>query len=635
MLTALRRGASTTVAKVFLVLISVAVVAGLGFGGYFGNIGQRTVLAVGNAEISAETFQIALRRQINTLSQQLGTPLTAEQARLFGVDRQLLSQLASEAALDSETERLNIGVSDGRLAERIASDPIFLQTGGFNRQFFRQVLFSYGITEEDFVADTRSFAARQQLAQALVGGLEPSTTMLEVANRFANELRTVSFLTLDEMTLSERPEPTMEELSAFFDERIGDYRAPEYRSIVYLSLSEEALADPQAVSADEVQAAYDAELDVLTSAGERDVTQLLFPEAGDALQALTRLQDGVAVVDLQADDALTVQVTELGAVTRSNILDEAAGDAAFALEAPGPTDVIDGRFGSVIMVVNRLIEDSVTSLADVEDRLRLEIAQANARDEIFSLFDAVEDARAAGDTLQEIAGRFSLELKTVAAMDDNGLGPDGQPVDLPVTDSLIAETFQSDVGLENDAIDTADRGFLWFEVTGVEDARERTFQEAEDRVRVDWAANQLDDLLRARAGELVQDLERGRTLETLSIALDLPLTVTEPFTRGEAPDALGGQAAVAAFEGGEGHVGDVNGPPNADGETLTRLVFVVDDVTRPAFFENASDVQRLSAELGPTLEDTILTQYVGALQASLGVRVDQELVQQLVSGQGF
>jgi peptidyl-prolyl cis-trans isomerase D len=193
MLTALRRGARTTVAKVFLIIVSVAVVAGLGFGGFIGNIGQRTVLAVGDAEISAETFQIALQRQLNRLSQQLGTNLTLEQARLFGLDRQLLSQLASEAALNSEAERFNIGVSDDRLAERIASDPIFLQTGGFNRQFFRQVLRSYGITEDEFVADTRSFAARQQLALGLVGGMQPANAMLEVANTYANELRTVSF----------------------------------------------------------------------------------------------------------------------------------------------------------------------------------------------------------------------------------------------------------------------------------------------------------------------------------------------------------------------------------------------------------------------------------------------------------
>ncbi len=634
MLTALREGARSTVAKIFLIIVSIAVVAGLGFGGFIGNIGQRTVLAVGDAEISAETFQIALQRRISQLSQQLGTGLTLEQARLFGLDQQLLGQLASEAALDSETERLNIGVSDGRLAERIASDPIFLQTGGFNRQFFQQVLRQYGITEDDFVADTRSFSARQQLAQGLVGGMQPAQTMLEVANTFANELRTVSFLTLDEASLGERPEPTEEELRAYFNEFSGEYSAPEFRSIAYITLSEADLADPAAVSAADVQAAYEAELEQLTRAGQRNITQLLFQDNLEASAAQERLANGETLEDLQAD-GLDMTVTELGPVQRSAILDASAGDAAFALEAEGPTDVIEGRFGNVIMLVNSIIADGITPLEEVEPRLRQELAEAAARDEIFSLFDAIEDARAGGDPLEVIAPRFDLQIQTVDALDTNGFGPDGEPVDLPRTESLIAETFESDVGLENDALDTADGGFLWFEVTGIEEARERTLEEARDRVLADWRDNQLDELLRAKASELVDQLERGRSLQTLSIAENLPLATTAPSPRGEAPDELGGPATVATFEGGEGHFGHVEGPPNAEGLTLTRLVFVVDDVTRPAFFESAADVQQLAAELGPALEDTILTQYVGALQASLGVRVNQELLQQLTTGRGF
>jgi peptidyl-prolyl cis-trans isomerase D len=634
MLTALRRGASTTVAKIFLVIVSIAVVAGLGFGGFIGNIGQRTVLAVGDAEISAETFQIALQRQLNRLSQQLGQSLTLEQARLFGLDRQLLSQLASEAALNSEAERLNIGVSDDRLADRIASDPIFLQTGGFNRQFFRQVLRSYGITEDEFVADTRSFAARQQLALGLVGGMGPSTTMLEVANTYANEQRVVSYLTLDDSALGERPDPTDEELRAFFDERSGDYRAPEYRSIAYMTLSQEALADPAAVSAEAVEAAYQAEIEQRSNEGERTITQLLFQDPAAAEEARTRLADGEDPAALEADDAFDVTVTELGTVSRSAILDDAAGDAAFALDEPGPTEVIEGRFGSLVMLVTDIADSNAPSLAEEEERLRRELALAASRDEIFNLYDSIEDARAGGDTLEQIATRFDLQLERVEALDANGIGRNGEPVDLPDTDSLIADTFESDVGLENDVLDANDGGYVWFEVTGIEDARDLTFEEARDRVAEDWRADQLDRLLRTRADELVDELERGRSLQTLSIANDLPLSTTDPFTRGEAPDELGGPATVAAFEGGEGHFGDVEGPPNEDGETLTRLVFVVDSVTRPAFFESASDVQRLAEELGPALEDSVLTQYVGALQMSLGVRVNQALVAELTGGTG-
>lgn len=634
MLTALRDGARTTAAKIFLIVVSVAVVAGLGFGGYFGNVGQRTVLSVGDSEISEQTFQIALQRQLNRLSQQLGTGLTLEQARLFGLDRQLISELASEAALDSEAARLNLGVSDSRLADRIASDPIFLQTGGFNRQFFRQVLRSYGITEDEFVADTRSFAARQQLAIGLVGGMQPSTTMMEVANAYANELRTVSFITLDAASLGQLPAATPEELRAFFDERASDYRAPEYRALAYIHLSEATLSDPAAVTASEVEAAYEDEREALTSRGARDVTQLLFAERAGAEAALGRLSAGESLADLEADTSLGMTVSQLGSVQRSAILDSASGDAAFTLETAGPTGVVDGRFGPVVLLVNAIIPDSVTPLAEVEDRLRAEIAASKARDEVFSLYESIEDARAGGDALGDIAARFNLALVEVPAVDSNGFAPDGNLADLPETGSMISQAFESDVGLENDAIDAADGGFVWFDVTGIEEARDLSFDEALSRVEADFAAEQFDEALRTRAGELVGEMERGRSLATLSIVLDLPVSTTDPFTRGEAPDALGGPGAVAAFEGSEGHFGDVEGPPDEDGTSTTRLVFVVEDVTRPAFFEGAADVQQLAAELGPALEDTVLTQYVGALQASLGVQVNQALLQELTGGSG-
>ena len=625
MLTAMRDAARTTVAKVFLIVVSIAVVAGLGFGGYFGNIGQRTVLAVGDAEISAETFQIALQRQLNRLSQQLGQPITREQARLFGLEQQLLGQLASEAALDSEADRLNIGVSDGRLAERIASDPIFLQTGGFNRQFFNQVLRSYGITEDEFVADTRSFAARQQLAQGLVGGMVAPTTMLEIANTYANEQRVVSFIALTEAALDAPEAPTEDALRTFFADRQGDYRAPEYRALQYMTVSEDSLADPAAVPLDEVQRAYERQVDALTRSGERNVTQLLFQDAAQAETARARLSAGESLADLQADASLSFTATDLGSVQRSAILDEAAGDAAFALPEPGPTEVVDGRFGSLVLLVTAITADEVTPLAEVEDRLRREIASVGARDELFALFDSIEDARAAGDTLAQIAERFDLPLVTVEAYDANGQTPEGTPADLPATDSLLAESFETDVGLENDVIETNDGGFVWYEVTGITADRDLTFEEARARVEADFEADRLDTRLRERAGELVAELERGRTLETLSIALDVPLQVTAPFTRGEAPDELGGPATVAAFEGAEGHVGDVEGPGEA-----SRLVFVVSDVTRPAIFAEAADVQALEEELAPALEDAVITQYVGALQRRLGVTINQDLHNQLL-----
>ena len=62
--------------------------------------GSTFVAKVGKTEISAETFRNSYNTTLEQVSQQLRRRLTNDEARAFGLDRQVLSRLISEAALD-------------------------------------------------------------------------------------------------------------------------------------------------------------------------------------------------------------------------------------------------------------------------------------------------------------------------------------------------------------------------------------------------------------------------------------------------------------------------------------------------------------------------------------------------------
>ena len=63
-----------------------------------------------------------------------------EQARAFGLDRQVLQQTIAEAALDEEARRLGLGQSDAETMRMIISDPNFKGVGGnFDPQRFQAV----------------------------------------------------------------------------------------------------------------------------------------------------------------------------------------------------------------------------------------------------------------------------------------------------------------------------------------------------------------------------------------------------------------------------------------------------------------------------------------------------------------
>ena len=57
--------------------------------------------------------------------------------------------------------------------------------------------------------------------------------------------------------------------------------------------------------------------------------------------------------------------------------------------------------------------------------------------------------------------------------------------------------FASDVGVDDAALQTKDRGYLWFEVVKVDPARDRTFEEVKDVVEKQWRADEVAQRARA------------------------------------------------------------------------------------------------------------------------------------------
>lgn len=162
MLDSLRNAASTWIAKLLLGLLVVSF-AVWGISGQVLNDQSRNVLSAGDSSVSMLDFRLAYDRQINALSQQLGTRVTREQAVAFGLDDQVLQQLAAGALLDEEARRLGLGLSGDKLAQLTADDPAFRGPDGrFDRQQFDFVLRQIGMRPEDYLktASRWPFASR-------------------------------------------------------------------------------------------------------------------------------------------------------------------------------------------------------------------------------------------------------------------------------------------------------------------------------------------------------------------------------------------------------------------------------------------------------------------------------------------
>ena len=101
-----------------------------GIADIFRGFGQSTLAKIGHTEISTEQFRQLYTDRLQQIGRQFGRPLTPEQARAFGFDRQVLNQTIADAALDEEARRLGLAQSDAESMRMIYSDPNFQGTSG-------------------------------------------------------------------------------------------------------------------------------------------------------------------------------------------------------------------------------------------------------------------------------------------------------------------------------------------------------------------------------------------------------------------------------------------------------------------------------------------------------------------------
>jgi peptidyl-prolyl cis-trans isomerase D len=615
MLDALRQGAQGWVSKALmgLLVLSFAI---WGISGQFAGYGAGTLATVGDVEVSVPDFA---RRydQVQRITQQTGRQIAPEQ---------VLDQMILNAALTDEARGHNLGVSDARVARTIAEDPNFRGPNGFDRNRFEMVLENSRIDRDDYVRDIRDTLVREQIASALAAGIEVPQPIVEALYRFQNEERTVSFIEIDATGIEPVGEPDPSALQAYFEENQERFRAPEYRKLGIFTLDAAATADPAAITEEEVAAEYEARKATLTRPERRRVQQIRFPTREAAEAALQKVQAGADLVAVAQENQVAPENLDQGLKTKAEFLDQAVAEAAFAAEPNVVVPVLEGALEPSLIRVTEIEPGAVTPLADIAPRLRQDLANRRARAEIRALYDQVEDERAGGSTLAEIATKLNLPYRVVEAVARNGTAPDGGAVELPAGDEFLADAFESDVGVENNALRAGDEGYVFYEVLEIIPERDRTLDEAREQVVKQWQAEETARRVAEKADRLFARLQKGEPLATLAAETGKPVQMVEQVKRGAPPPGLSANAAEQAFAGPEGHVANAesDNPP-------ARILLRVDKVVVPAFFAEAADAQAIRQQLAAAIRNDILQTYNRQLLQARETRVNNAAFAQLTN----
>jgi len=156
-------------------------------------------------------------------------------------------------------------------------------------------------------------------------------------------------------------------------------------------------------------------------------------------------------------------------------------------------------------------------------------------------------------------------------------------------------------------------------VLKVDPARDRTFDEVKAEVEKQWRAEAVTKALSAKADDMVKQIEGGAALATLAQAAGLEAKSAADLHRGGggglAPSLINSVFTVPA--GGAGSAATPEG----------RVIFkVTADATPPTKFDDPA-VKTIANQLTEGLQNSVIAQFVSALETELGVKIHQNVLQ--------
>ncbi len=621
MMEALRQGAKGWVAKVLLGLL-IASFAVWGITDVFRGFQNADLVTVGEQKISSETFRRDLNLSIQQFKNQTGTTLTLEDARKLGLDRQVLDRMIAQASLDAQGSRLGIAVSEQAVASSIQKQKIFQDTkGAFDVARFRNLLQQNGMTEEGYVQSEKETLLRTSLSSVADGNITLPRTMLSALTRYRDETRDGRYVSF---TVSEAdvPQPTEADLQKQYEATPAAYTAPEYRSVVVMKVEPSDMASKIQITEQEISDAYNTFKVEYYEPERRDILQLSFPDVAAAEKARSRIEAGEDIVKVAAELGQKEKDITFSGKLIGDFLDEKIGAAAFALKEGTLSAPVVGSLNTALLKAAKVVPAKQPTLDELKAVLKERLQLEKAREEIQSVYEAIEEERSQQTKFEDIATKTGVAMIVVPAISSAGVDKAGQAVSLPNKDEVLKSIFANDVGVEVDAL-TVGEGYVWLEVREIKPSSVKPIADVKDAVKADWTAAKLRTLAGDKAKAIVDKAGASSRLESIAGELEAAIKTVSAIKRNNTSEEFDGVATLALFSVGEKALTWA-----LEGDGKSARIIEVTKVNIPQGMASVS-AQEVGDVAKRGLGSDLLDSYLKSARAGTTVTVNEELWRQI------
>jgi peptidyl-prolyl cis-trans isomerase D len=576
--------------------------------------GDNIVAEIGKSALTVKDVQNEMQQLVK------GRQVPAELIPVYLPQR--IDQMINERALAYQAERMGYEIPDAELAAYIRSLlPRFFQNGQLiDRNAYEQFLGEQGYTVQEFENNLRKQLLMTRLLNMALEGIVVTPDEVKQEYDRRNAKLKIAFVGFKADELKKQLKMTPAELETYYNQNKEGFREPEKRDIVVLVADQDKIAAAINVPDDQLKRAYDQRRDQFRTPERVRVRHILFMTQGKSPDEVNKIKAKAESVRKQLNDKNFAELAkansddteskvkggELGFVARGQTVKNFE-NASFTQKIGEISGLITTEYGFHIIQVEERQEARLAPFEEVKGKLAMEVKGAAVADKVQTSIEQARNALAkTPGNYEQIAQQYGLEVVKAEKV------APGAPVGSLGT---VAELDQALTGLKPNEVSPvfqlAPTKLAAAEVIGTTPPRVMTFAEAESRVKDNYAAMKVQQLINDRAKQAADRAKAGEDLAKIAKDLGGEYKTPAEFTADGAIEGLG--AATTVSDAFSKPVGTVLGPMNIVGQQV--VVKVVDkSASDPAGIPMQRDAivlalkKKKSTERRDLFQDSILAQ---------------------------
>ena len=399
-----------------IVLLLVLGLAGFGLQDVLSRWGTSKLATVGEVEISTEEFGQSFIREINYISQNIGKNLTIEEAKSFGLHFQVVERLINRSLLDQLLIDLKISVGDVLLLKNLKTNPNFKNAeGNFDRKKYNDYLSKINLSENEFEKILRNDLSRELFTQILDPNFNHNQNIVKTIADHIGEERKVKLYKLNYDTNTSLQDFNKDEVRKFYENNKNNYSSKSIRKYSVLNINPSQFLNEIEITEEEIQNIYEERKQNFTQPEFRELSRIIFQTSDLANEALNKILSNEKTFEQIGKD-LNLNRKEINFGTYSKIdLDDELSDFIFDTKIKKNSIVgpINGELGFELYKVNKIIPEFVLGEEKAKSQIINEIQLENSLNKLSEMIPEVEDMIASGETLEEIARKYQMNIEKI------------------------------------------------------------------------------------------------------------------------------------------------------------------------------------------------------------------------------